>query len=134
MNLNNKGFGTSEMIIYFSLILLFFIIVVFGIYRLYHGVNPVLEDNSESQKSYAELEEEIKNASIIYANSKEIILTEELQKVSIKVLRENNLLKRIYDNQDRECDGYALLSKKDEFIVSVPFLKCNDYESEGYVE
>lgn len=68
MALNKHGWGMKEMIVFSSVLLLFLLIAVFYILRLYNGIgrNNTYKNSSSESYSYTEIEDKLLNAGINY--------------------------------------------------------------------
>lgn len=140
MNLNKKGWSiVTELVV----ILIAVILLVYSIY----GVNKMgllrksqWADNVKPEliikgkkNNYGAVETELIEASKKYIWEKydndfigeEIILR-------ISHLNKSGYLSTIRDLNNKECSGYVKINKGNLEISYSPYLKCNNYISEGY--
>ena len=117
-SLNNKGWGTKEMIILSCGLLLVLLFVAISIYRLYHSGAIVAPQ-------YAILEKTLENESKNYAasNGKKPVIT-------LKQLQESGFIDLFTDINDKPCDGYVLVSDN----KYIPYISCQYYRTNGYDE
>lgn len=138
MKLNNSGWSMKEMIIFSSILLVFLLIAVFNIMRLYHGLNPSTENNkgnsniNETKKySYEDLEEKLLDAGLDYfneyTNSDENVKIKTEQLIKTKLLTSSDLMP---EDEKKECKGYVLFENGEPFS----FIHCQNYETNGYEE
>ena len=114
--LNNRGWGTYEMILLSCGLLLALLFVAFSIYKLYHSINPVAPQ-------YALLEKTITDEAKRYAesNGKKSVIT-------LSQLQDAGYIDFFSDINDNDCDGYVLVSDGDFY----PYISCEYYQTNGY--
>lgn len=116
MKLDNHGWGTKEMILLSTGLLLGLAFVAFSIYKLYHSVEPVAPQ-------YGLLERTIKNEAEKYAksNGKKSVIT-------LKDLKDSGYIDIFTDINDHACDGYVLATGG----TYTPYISCEYYRTNGY--
>ncbi len=145
MNLNNKGFGLKEMIIYTCLLILLLVFVSLSIDSFYKS-NSVEKDNSKENQAaelyhvdfeyYRNLEETLRLTTKRYLENNKAFMEGEKWTVTVEELIEQQYLSGLYDQTGHNvCTGYSngYLDNNNEFIV-VPYLKCSNYVTNGYME
>ena len=136
MKLNNHGWSMKEMIIFCSILLVFLLIAVFNIMRLYHGLNSNEDKNSSTNTSveeiytYEDLEEKLLDAGLDYYNEysepEDIKITTD-QLIKKKLLRSSDLKP---EGEKNECKGYVLFEGEEPLA----YIKCQNYKTSGYKE
>lgn len=131
MALNKHGWGMKEMIVFSSVLLLFLLIAVFYILRLYNGIgrNNTYKNSSSESYSYTEIEDKLLNAGINYYQE----YYEEGMDVRIttSMLKKHGYLKASdlkEKNEKKECTGYVLVENMEVFS----FIQCPNYETIGF--
>ena len=125
MRLNNKGWGTMEMILMTLFLLIMLAISWYYINAFFKGT---LENNTTSVKdSYYEavkvnLRQAAKNYYYDNNYKGQAIL-------SYKLLKEKGYINNAQDFLDFSCTGYVTVNND----VFKPYIKCKDYTSEGYI-
>lgn len=156
VKLNNKGFGTKEMIAYTCAILIFLLIVTFLISSLYSDLEEASKANQEAAKQNQQTvveqpEEPEKTVPVIdydYYYNKEILfktatrnylisnsyhMNGDILKIDLKDLVGLGYILPIYDQIDNtECIGYSNVLDKGEGYEIYSYLKCSNYTSGGY--
>lgn len=146
MKQDKNGWGLAMMIVLMSILLVFLLLTTIMVYNLYRfndvKQNPKVKytpSNSnvkiDSKQKYKIYENRIKQNAITYAYTYYLEINEKEVKVSLDDLINANIMEELYDAKDKsKCEGYALLSIEDKEIVSKPYLKCSNYETNGYSE
>ncbi len=146
MNKKKNGWGLAMMIVYMSVLLVFLLITVIMVYNFYNNnervtkenkeITPQFNSSSETEnilRRYRVYENRIKQNAITYIYTYYINLSDEYTKVTVEDMQNKGLMDAIIDPQDGSvCSGYAKLRIENNKIISIPYLKCNNYESDGY--
>lgn len=132
MKLNNHGWGLNEMLIYCGILLFFLIVAIFFIIQLSNSLGDALKDNV----SYTMVEENIEEATASYM---ELYYKEDVGTGTITVTTDNlikynllNLSSLKPTEENESCKGYALVKNQNDALVITPYIKCDNYESNGY--
>lgn len=114
--LDNRGWGTKEMILLSCGLLIILLFVAISIYKFYHAVEPVAPQ-------YGLLERTIKAEAEEYAsfNGKKSVIT-------LKELKAADYITIFTDINDNPCDGYVLLEDNEY----TPYISCEYYRTNGY--
>lgn len=138
MKLNCNGWSLKEMILFSSVLLVFLLIAIFNIMRLYHGVTDASNHNSSQSETakygiytYEEIEDLVLNAGLDYYN--ELYDGEKDVKITTNKMKKQNLLKAdslIPNTEQKECIGYVLFKNGEPSV----FIECQKYKTEGYEE
>lgn len=148
MKLNNKGWGLRDMIIYTSVILLFFFLACYFIGIMYNDFDEdyykndnqqdVVEDVTEDEvvidySYYYDLEEDFENGFRQYLNDMSYDVTSDIYSIKLNKLVEEGYLNRVYDYVDNSvCDGYAnAIGEGFDYKINT-YLMCSNYTTEGY--
>ncbi len=158
MKLNNHGWGLREMLILSSVLLLFLLVSVFLVLKMYNRMDedftndkeddvPVQQPGqSEPSVSNPEPEEEIDL--IYYLNLEKKLETagrnywlenmtdESLGGVNIYLgeLADKGYVQEIKDQiSGNPCDGYARIFVENSIATIDGYIKCDNYKTEGYV-
>lgn len=126
MHLNNKGWGTGQMIV-----MTLFLLILLGIswYYISSVFNGELVKNAVTVKDgyYDTVKRSLRSSAekYYYDNnySGQAIL-------SYNLLKEKGYISNIHDFLDFSCTGYVIVNNN-EFK---PYIRCNDYTSDGYVK
>ena len=125
--IKTKGFTLTEIL--FTIILLSLIVVIVVI-----SINNILKTSKE--KYYIELNERITSSiNEYYEKNKDKILTEvaKEEKISLKTLVDENILKDIKDHKGKECDinkSYIQLYKySNKDYSALTYLECPSYST-----
>ena len=126
MKLNNKGWGTTQMILLSGGILLALLIVVYFISMLYGSM-----DASVRNRHYVELETTIESATKEYIYRNNIQIDSE-KRVSLETLINEGLIKEFNDGNGNKCDGYVMITRIDVANSYKGYIKCQNYQSNNY--
>ena len=128
MFLNKKGWSLREMLLLSGVLLLFLIIAIFYIFRLYNSFG---EEASVSY--YYDLEDRLENNAKTYLSD---YYTSELTNdeiiISRNVLRNYNLDVDLKDSEGNVCSGYVKAFQLDDDIIVSAYIKCPNYTTNGY--
>ena len=125
MHLNNRGWGTREMIIMTAFLLLMLAISWYYISTLYQGVlvrNAVSIENEH----YDLVKNRLVNSAQKYYYDNSL---EGPALLSYELLKEKGYISDIQDFIDFSCNGYVTVNNG----VFKPYINCKDYISEGYI-
>ena len=84
---------------------------------------------SSSNFDYAALESRLSSAAVKYYRSKYPSGTSDVLIISYSTLKNNGYISALYDERDRECDGYAKVTGTG---ACVSFIRCSRYRTSGY--
>ena len=126
MKLNNKGWGTMEMLLLSGGLLLALIISIYFIANLYGSFSGTV-----GNKSYMDLEIELEKAAREYIKSNRIEINGEL-KLDYKVLKAQNFIDNLQDIDGKDCDGYVKIYSDDNSTHYAGFISCNKYKTTNY--
>lgn len=85
-------------------------------------------------KDYKQLEDNLKNAAKQYVDQKFLYPNEnDTLKVTSKELEENDI-KDILKKDEETCEGYVIVTKKNEIYQYSPYIKCSKYQTKNYQE
>ncbi len=146
MKLGKSGWSFKEMLIIIIIILVILIIACFYVYRLYSNLSYI-EKNTEQKKDetkiinstdeiedknylndYYDLENVLNDSAIEYINSNEIL---ENTAIDYNTLKNAGYISDLQTDDDK-CDGYVEVEIQDDIISTTPYIKCNNYMTEGY--
>ncbi|MCM1053361.1 MAG: hypothetical protein NC483_05255 [Ruminococcus sp.] len=133
MKLNNRGWGLNEMLLLSGVLVIFLLIAFYYIFHLFDNFKSEMNINSDDY--YIELEEKLENQALIYLNDYyDDYLTSDNIIVTRSILKSYNLDIDLEDKSGRDCNGYVIANKSHGIINKKAYIKCNKYETEGYVE
>ena len=125
MRLNNKGWGTMQMILMTLFLLIMLAISWYYINSLFNG-QLVKNKTSMKESFYDSVKISLREAAEKFYHDNnytgDAILT-------YKLLRERGYITDAHDFLDFSCTGYVTVSGG----VFKPYIKCYDYTSEGYI-
>ena len=84
---------------------------------------------NSSNFDYAALESRLSTAAIKYYRSKYPNGTSDVLIISYSTLKNNGYISALYDERDRECNGYAKVTGTG---VCVSYVRCSRYRTSGY--
>ncbi len=125
MHLNNRGWGTKEMILMTAFLLILLGITWYYISTLYDGA-LVRNARTFSNSYYKTVQSNLESAAERYYEDKGYTGTAIL---SYSLLKDEGYISNIQDFLDASCTGYVIASNGS----FKPYIKCNNYTSEGYV-
>ncbi len=125
MKLNNKGWGTTEMILLCCGLFIFLLIAVFFINRFYNSLGK------EATSNYMHLETSLANASKEYIDDNNIIVTNSLI-INAEDLIANNYINQLKDSKGNICTGYAKIVNNSSIMEYQGFIRCKNYETPNY--
>lgn len=126
MKLNSRGWGTMEMILLTCGLLIALLVAVFFISKLYGSFN-----SSISSKNYFELETRLASAAKKYVIENNIQIDGEYR-VSYETLKENNKIDNLYDENNKSCTGYVIITRVDNINNYQGYISCPNYISNNY--
>ena len=116
--LNNKGWGLQALMLCI-IILMFALVIAYSIADKTFGLS-----DTQYHRKEAQVVEAIKK----YKKKNKIVVEQDEEKViTIKTLKETNILKNI------NCTGYGIYSKKEKDTYKA-YIKCDNYTTDGYLE
>lgn len=133
--LNKNGWGYRSFLVGGAILLIALLFATFFIIRLYHGL-PNLSSAIIDPVDYEMIESSISDNALRYVSE----YYEQEIKSGVIVISTNNLLKygfienkdlRNTENND-ECKGYSLIRNDDNKLTSESYIKCKNYQTEGY--
>jgi hypothetical protein len=142
MKLNNKGFGTKDMIIYSCVIIFFLLLADLLILSFYRDkdkidIKDIREDHPSAKSGsfydyYIQQENNLKAAGLKYARANNLNLTSKTR-FNISVLVENGYISYVRDSEDNTiCSGYIVMINNIGDYDIESYIKCNSYTTEGY--
>ncbi len=126
MKLNNKGWGTLEMLLLSGGLLIALLIAVFFIYKLYGSIG-----NSIENKIYLDLESNLEVAAKNYIDDNNIKVNGEYR-ISFETLKSNNYIDELKDGKGKNCDGYVIVSNVDNIDYYNGYVLCKGYQTLNY--
>lgn len=142
MALNNHGWGLREMIIFVSILLLFLIIASIFVLRLYNSLNESINGDTNTNEVvdnvdknyYYHKESELLQSAQAYYDDVPFDLDNGSVNVYLNELISGGYSKQIVDeNTGNYCNGYAKYFKNQNTVDIDVFIKCDSYETEGYI-
>ena len=143
MKLNNKGFGTKDMIIYSCVIIFFLLLADLLILSFYKDrdkidINDIHEEHPTAKSGsfydyYIQQENNLKAAGLKYARANNLDLPSK-KRFNISILIDNGYISYVRDSEDNTiCSGYIVMvnNSSGDYDVS-SYIKCNSYTTEGY--
>ena len=126
MKLNKRGWGTMEMILLSSGLLLALLVAIFFISKLYGGMDEMVK-----RREYYSLEEKLEEASKRYVIEKNLEITSE-QRINLNTLKNNNFIDEFEDEDGNACSGYVIVKNMGENLEYNSYISCDDYQTEKY--
>lgn len=126
MKLNNKGWGTMEMLLLSGGLLIALIVAVFFISKLYGSFSGAV-----GNRQYINLETKLETAASEYIVAKDIEINGEY-KISYETLKINGYIDELKDIEGNNCNGYVKISNIDNINHYSGYILCNDYQTLNY--
>lgn len=117
MKLDNRGWGTKEMIIMSSILFFLLLVVTVMIYSFYNN-------KGNNAYTYSGLESTLRSAAIRYANDNNILIGE----ITVSQLKQEGYLTSFKDDKGRDCSGYVELQNGQ----ASAHINCPDYRTLNY--
>lgn len=127
--MNKNGWGYRDFIIGGSILLIALIVATFFVMRLYSSLMSAFDT-----RTYEGIEIKLNEKSLEYINS---YYKNEIGTGVITVSTDNLLKYKLITEENLEiandkCEGYSLIRKEEEQIVSSSYIKCKEYETAEY--
>lgn len=124
MKLNNKGWGTMEMVLLASGLVLALFVAIFFISRLYGSFDKAIGD-----KRYMDLENVLENAAKRYVDDNNIEINGEY---TLNYATLKDYINDFSDSDGNICDGYVMVTRPDNINLYKAFITCPNYETPKY--
>ena len=126
MKLNNKGWGTLEMILISGALLIALIVSIYYIAKLYGSY-----DLSNSNRIYMDLETKLEGAARKYIKENNIQNPSQYH-LSLNVLQSGGFIGELKDKNNRNCDGYVIVNEINNVNYYKAYISCQDYVTINY--
>jgi len=126
LKLNNRGWGTVEMILLSGGLILALLMAIFFISKLYGDLA-----SSVGNKVYVDLESKIELAAKNYITDNEIEISGEY-KLTLNTLKSNNYITEFKDSEGNLCNGYVTITNIDNINHYKGYILCNEYQTTNY--
>ncbi len=159
MKLNNNGWGMKDMVIFMSILLVFLLLAIYNVNKLYRAMEhtqnnvretpiqhkeegseipTVSEVKKEEEKLdeayYKDLEVEFNRATRDYLNHYKYDLHNEIFKITSDSLEGLKFIEMKDQFGKKTCDGYSNVyfdTEKDDYVIK-SYIRCANYMTEGY--
>lgn len=146
MKLNKNGWGYFEFFVFLIIFVICLIISFAGLRYVglldenWHFVDfeEIGKEKEEEKKpfSYADLREDMVDATMKYISkyyNNELGL--DTLNIRVSQLKKEGLITEFKDNKGKDCSGYTAVYKDDNGKIQYnPYLKCENFETDGYEE
>ena len=141
--LNDKGFGTKDMIIYSCVIIFFLLLAYLLILSFYKNkdrvdANDLKENQVVDTKTgafyiyYTQQENNLKVAALKYARDNKLDASTSVR-LELSLLKENGYIDDIRDSEDNTiCLAHVYIKNSADDYDVEPYLKCNSYTTDNY--
>ena len=126
MKLNNKGWGTMEMLLLSGGLLIALIIAIYFIGTLYGSFS-----GSVGNKQYMDLETKLESAAKEYIDSNKYEINGEFT-INYKTLKNYRYIDDLKDIDGNDCDGYVKISNINNTIQYSGYIDCKNYKTTNY--
>lgn len=123
MKLNNKGWGTAQMLLFSAGILIALLVAIFFLYQLYNSLGEPLKN-----RQYYNLEDKLESAAKDYIDEFDVLVTGDY-KLTLTTLKENHFIDEFTDSKGNECAGYVMISNKESGLSYQGYIVCQDYQT-----
>lgn len=143
MKLNKNGWGLVVEVVIILVVIILLVYAIFGLNKLglIRNVNEALGSDvlpdlviSGKTLTYSVVENNLIEASKDYVddNYNGDIYSDTTIKIS-RLIKEG-YISTIRDSDNNECSGYVMVTKASGVTEYSPYLKCSEYETQGYNE
>lgn len=126
MKLNNKGWGTLEMLLLMGGLLLALIIAIFFISKLYGSFA-----SSIGNRQYMDLENKLEEAAKNYIDDRNIEVNGEYR-LTYETLKNNSYITELNDMDGNGCSGYVEVTNVDTIDHYRGYILCANYQTTDY--
>ena len=126
MKLNNKGWGTMQMLLLTGGLLIALLVAVFFIAKLYGSFA-----GSIGNRQYMDLENKLEAAAKNYIADRGIEVNGDY-KVTYETLKNNNYITELSDLNGNSCNGYVRITTVDNISHYKGYIICVDYQTNEY--
>ena len=126
MKLNNKGWGTMEMLLLTGGLLIALLVAVFFISKLYGSFA-----GSIGNRQYMDLENKLEAAAKNYITDRNIEVNGDY-KVTYETLKNNNYISDLSDINGNGCNGYVQIITVDKISHYKGYIICPEYQTNDY--
>lgn len=126
MKLNNKGWGTIEMLILSLGLFIALLIAIFFISRLYGSFG-----NAIGNRVYIDLENKLEESAKKYIETEEILVNGDY-KITLYTLKTNGYIEELKDKNNESCNGYVMVSNLNGNVYYNGYILCNNYQTKNY--
>ncbi len=126
MKLNNKGWGTMEMLLLSGGLLIALLVAVFFISKLYGSL-----EGSVGNKYYMDLVASLESSARSYINEKDISVNGEY-KISYETLKDAGYIENLEDIDGNKCNGYVIINRENNINKYNGYISCKNYKSPNY--
>ena len=126
MKLNNKGWGTLQMILLSLGLFVALLVAIYFIGRLYGNL-----DNAVKNKQYNDLENKLEIAARDYITTNNLIVYD-MQHIYKSTLVSNGYLDNLLDGNGNSCDGYVTIRIMDGINYYYGYISCPNYQTRNY--
>ena len=126
MKLNNRGWGTTEMLLLSGGLFLALIIAIVFISELYGSF-----ETSLGAGYYIDVENKLALAAQEYIDKENITVTNKYI-ISLKDLQKKLLIGKLVDQKGKKCDGYAIVENDGTTLNYHGYISCKNYKTADY--
>ena len=126
MKLNNKGWGTMEMLLLSGGLLLTLIVAIYFIGTLYGSFSGTV-----GNKQYMDLETKLEDAAKEYISSNNFEINGEVT-INYKTLKNYGYIDALKDINGNDCDGYVKISSISNTDHYAGYIHCDNYKTANY--
>lgn len=130
--MNNGGWGLKIMLFFCAFFMFFIIMSAAMVNKNFKELAP--KNNTDEKITYFDLEVKMVNATKKYITRTYSDIKEDIEiPVKLKTLVDSEYLAPIKDlYTNLECNGYVIFIRKNNKIEYHPYLKCDNYKTNGY--
>ena len=139
--LNKRGWGITNEIVFLLIFVICLLIFFIGISRLGLFDKPVIDNNDNNngalkeEYTYSELEDIlVRDAKLYISDVYNNKLGLDTLIIKVRSLKNKGYLKEYTITKYEDCSGYIEVYKGENEINYEPYIKCEKYETNGYVE
>jgi len=126
MKLNNKGWGTLQMLLLVGGLLIALLVAVYFISELYQSFDGTL-----GNKQHMDLEIKLENAAKEFVESRKLKINGDLT-INYSILKSYNFIDELRDINGKECNGYVKITRIENNNKYSGYVSCNNYRTPNY--
>lgn len=135
--MNKNGWGLRAELLIILLFVICLAVACIGANKfglLGKNDNPIIKEPTTENNTlfYEGLEDKLRVATREYYNVKYSNNTEDIVIIKLSTLYSGGYISKLYDKNNKECDGYSKVVINNDISTIIPYIRCNNYTTSGY--